>query len=606
MKQVVNPYNFIPFSRQAPDRTSPEKTYQDTAALLHGYLEIQMTNTTDLIIPESEPYQKDARGHSSYHFFRLPDAGRTPAIPGSEIRGLLRNVYETITNSCTTVLLDHNDYSMRTPTSGAFKKKGLLEYDAQKQVWRLYASADNAIRLDESSYKQDLRPTGRYQGVYRDGQQVYFSGSDIHVTLRNKPEGAGVRKGWLLFNKPVQEPRSFGKTKHYRINIVEKSSNVPLAIWQDDEPYTMLDEILDPKKTPKNTRRLPSHDDYWAALKNVHQNGGCIPVWFLEIVRGKDKLYYLSNASIGRVHMNRTWKDVMGVHSPCEKYDALCPACRLFGSVQDGGFKSRIRVTDALYADGTPKPEDFGSRTLDILSTPRPSAYEFYIRKPNDKDVRFWNYDYYGTHSKNGLIYKDTPEAGPRGRKFYWHGPVKQTNAIRSNQNSTMEFLKKGHHFRFRIYFDGITEKQLSELEYVITLGENRENSPLQLKIGHGKPLGYGSVKLTIRSLCFRKVKREGENISYTAEAQNVPEVFDPPANVDKVAMTSLLVMCNENSTKGKTVAYPTWTNNRGDNVAIFEWFSYNRRSNNPPRQFGGNWSTLPEPTEKKITIDSQ
>lgn len=606
MSRVVNPYNFVPFPDKAPERVSPEETYRDTASLLHGYLDVKLTNTSPLIILASEPWKTDHNDHKYYRFFRLPDDQKTPAIPGSEIRGLIRNIYETISNSCTTVLLDHNDYSMRTPPSGSFKKKGLLEYNVDLKKWYLYASPDIAIRLDENGYKYDLLQQNMvYKGKYHNGQKVLYTGNERNISLVDPASGSSSgRPGWLLFNKPVQGPSSYGRTKHYRLNIVEKTG-APLKVWDEkvnadgdvteSSPFRMLEDIL----TSKSSSRTTAHKDYLSALKKVHREGGCIPVWYLAVKRGNETLYYLSNASIGRVHMNRTWKDVMGSHSPCEKYDALCPACRLFGSVADEGFKSRVRFTDALPVAPIPQ-EDFGTRTLGILSTPRPSAFEFYIRKPEDQKVQYWNYDYYGTSTFEGLRYKDIPEASPRGRKFYWHGAVNPKDEEKSNQNSTMEFLKEGHAFSFRIYFDGITKKQLSDLEYAVTMGENTENGDLQLKIGHARPLGYGSVKLTIKEQVLRKVQRDGEKIQVGIEKTAVPATIADPADADRAALVSLKVMCSRKKTEGKMVAYPVWSKKPGASATIFDWFSNNRTNR-------GGFKTLPEPLpgNQDITVEA-
>ena len=595
--QIVNPYNFVPFSRQAPFRTSPEQIYQHPASLLHGYLDVQLTNSTPLIIPESKPYQTDqATEHKYYHFFRMPDEERTPAIPGSEIRGLVRSIYETVTNSCTTVVLDHNDYSMRTSPQGSFKETGLLEYDPAAKVWYLHTAWTSRIPLGENSYNQDLKFNRmRYRGIYRNGQKVFFTGSAASVQLV-KEGTPQARAGWILFNEPAVAPRG---EKKYSIRILEKGSQL-LKTWYHDEPFKMLDDILNEKVTQSSqnrSRSMPAHSDYREALQKVKTNGGFLPVWYLGVNRGSEMIYYLSIASIGRVHLNRTWEEIMGSHSPCREYNALCPACRLFGTANDAGLKGRLQFTDALLTD-TAEKQDFVSRTLDILGSPRPSAYEFYIRRPQGDRVQYWNYDYYGVStSQEGLKYVDMAEASPRGRKFYWHGQVKTANAEKGKLNATMESLKEGHHFSFRVYFNGITERQLNELKYSLTLGENRADSPLQFKIGHARPLGYGSVKLVIEKEVLRKVSLEGDQIHSCLIAKNVPAAINAPEQTDALALAALKAICDKRKTEKEAVGYPTWQGKR--EKAVFEWFTNNRMVK------GGNWKTLPEPTDPVIAVPS-
>ena len=56
--------------------------------------------------------------------------------------------------------------------------------------------------------------------------------------------------------------------------------------------------------------------------------------------------------------------------------------------------------------------------------------------------------------------------------------------------------------FKGSVYFDRITRAQLEELAFVLTLGENTPASPRLHKIGHGKPVGYGSCKITLTGGC--------------------------------------------------------------------------------------------------------
>lgn len=55
-----------------------------------------------------------------------------PTIPGSELRGMLRSVYEAVTDSCVPFLLDEKPISRRVPTYGALRHRGLLAYEKRK------------------------------------------------------------------------------------------------------------------------------------------------------------------------------------------------------------------------------------------------------------------------------------------------------------------------------------------------------------------------------------------------------------------------------------------------------------------------------------------
>lgn len=122
-EKFMNPYNFISFP--------PEKATAYTDTDRHtGVMEYSITTKTPLFIPNSstETAFKESSAvedHKSYDFFSYTELekGRTyegeyhiPVIPGSEIRGVVRTVYETLTDSCMGLLNSENYPVKRTPT----------------------------------------------------------------------------------------------------------------------------------------------------------------------------------------------------------------------------------------------------------------------------------------------------------------------------------------------------------------------------------------------------------------------------------------------------------------------------------------------------------
>lgn len=467
MANVVNPYNFVPLEH-APSRTALDAYY--TGKLLTGRLDYTLTTDTPLLIPDSAKVVKDEKiDHKRYPFFRLPDG--TPAIPGSEMRGAMRAVYEAVTNSCLSVLLDSTEepFSQRLPSTNGFKDHGLLGIDPETGKWVLYA-ADVVDYLKLSEGRDGSLMCNGWLNWY--GHE-YHSGQ--HTRLR--PDGPS---GWLQFNRPITLYK-----KNYHVRLLAPKAGRPVIFrWQDDTPYRALSNIL--KKSADNDPRSAAHGDLLAALKRVHDNdpkqGGLVPVWYLLADDNGTLRCYLSGASIGRVMQGRSWTEIMGNYAPCADTDALCPGCALFGTVKGKGTSGRVRFTDAEAA----QYESLGNKTLPILSGPKPSAYEFYLEKPKstyETSIGFWNYDFCsleetkcspdGTKQTIKKFRVYTPQ--PRGRKFYWHSAPRTENE-RSNQNATLEAMKGT--FKGSVYFDRITRAQLEELAFVLTLGENTPASP--------------------------------------------------------------------------------------------------------------------------------
>ena len=451
MAYVVNPYNFVPLSN-APTRTAVDAYY--TGKLLTGRLDYTLTTDTPLLIPDTAKAVRDEKiDHKCYPFFRLP--GGTPTIPGSEIRGAIRAVYEAATDSCLSVLRDSTDFpfSQRLPSTNGFKDHGLLGYDPNTKQWTLYAATmvDN-ITLTENNY-YTIMHSGRVKWNGKD----YMNGQHTHLN-------ADGPIGWLQFNQPVTAPRNgcrVGAAYYVRL-LAPKPGRSEIFHWQDDTPFRDLCYVL--QESAKNDAKNKAHADLLQALQSVKscdpKQGGLVPVWYLLADDNGTPRCYLSGASIGRVMQGRGWAEIMGSYAPCADIDALCPGCALFGTVKGKGTSGRVRFTDAAAE----QYESLGNKTLPILSSPKPSAYEFYLEKPNVRDVIFWNYDFYAA-AKRGAARGENPfrayKPNARGRKFYWHSAPK-TITQRSNQNSTLEAMKGV--FKGSVYFDRITREQLEEL----------------------------------------------------------------------------------------------------------------------------------------------
>ena len=140
MQGFLNPYNFIGF----PEHRA--KKYEDTDKHT-GYIEYEITTKTPLFIPNSSSEQAFSKSdekedHKSYDFFSYIDLDplkkydkeyHEPVIPGSEIRGVVRSVYETLTDSCMGVLHENEHPIKRT---AEMFKPGLLCRSANQRDFK--------------------------------------------------------------------------------------------------------------------------------------------------------------------------------------------------------------------------------------------------------------------------------------------------------------------------------------------------------------------------------------------------------------------------------------------------------------------------------------
>ncbi len=189
----------------------------------------------------------------------------------------------------------------------------------------------------------------------------------------------------------------------------------------------------------------------------------------------------------------------------------LTPAEALFGFVEEGagdqggtsqplrGLASRVRFSEARFVEGPSPPIEPDWITLKILASPKPPCPPFYFRK-------------HRLPKKAGLaecyIAKrdlDPASHRPQGRKFYLNHPVREGletsyrtahPGTRVRLKNAVRPLKPKCKFLFEIDFDNLSGWELGLLLYSLDPKSN-----FQHKLGMGKALGLGSVRMEVMGL---------------------------------------------------------------------------------------------------------
>ncbi len=99
VSEFINPYTFIPVN----DGKKQEYSSFFMDSLLSGKITCTLRTKTQIAVCDDtdEPRKKE--------FFKID--GETPVIPGSELRGVIRSIYEALTDSClSSVNAEDDDY----------------------------------------------------------------------------------------------------------------------------------------------------------------------------------------------------------------------------------------------------------------------------------------------------------------------------------------------------------------------------------------------------------------------------------------------------------------------------------------------------------------
>lgn len=575
-ERFVNPYNFI----KLPNKKA--KAYDDKQDL-YGVIHYTLTTKTPLFIPNSsnEKAFKESKieGHTSYDFYSYTDLSGIescegkyyePVIPGSEIRGVIRNVYETLTDSCMSQL---NEDVHPVKRIGTGFKPGLLCIDSNGTL-----SLVNAKSVIINDVMKD-NLINRNNFPYRNGDLIYLKANlnemlpktEYYGTKSKSPNdyqayvlkwGMGVKKKYY---------HAYVKTSDTIINNID-SKGLLNAIDQ-----LVLSYKEQPTVNLNNKDDSIRYDEYLDDLKNFLKNekSKYFPINYSKV---GGNVYY-SPAIFSKEISKNSISDLSGEFVPCTDNEKLCPACSLFGMVGPNGSKgSHIRFSDARVKFNLDLEQyyEMDKVTIANLNGPKLGNVEFYLKQPDG--AKFWTYDYC---IKNDRLILSPGEL--RGRKYYWHhspNNVKLTNQRPVNLNKTIRPVKKETSFTGDLYFDGISKKQLEQLIWILNSGKEG----LGLKLGMGKPLGLGSVALKVDSVEERRIGIQNNSINYELEEVEDLFVSYDEAGFSKTTEKEFKKIAKLDAIPSDVpICYPKTTtpNDKG-----FEWFQVNHGGAKiPPRR---------------------
>jgi len=590
--EFLNPYNFIPF----PSKKAA--AYSDTDKHT-GVIEYTITTKSPLFIPNTSndkafSVSEKVEKHGSFDFYSYTELGKDktyenefhePVIPGSELRGMLRSVYETLTDSCMGVLNEKTYPVMRIAEmyrSGLIHRtnSGFELVDAEDCIYRKEGRDEKGRKFFIKLYQEERLPEGslvyfsREQRTDQNGRKLKSLIDSVSV---ERKAGFG-ESGYLIKG---ESDGSIGKKHNCHIFIPKKNVVKELETTDIDRLQAVLKSYHEEAEPDKVYSEYQKQLD--AFLKGRENTNEYFPVYYSKV----EENLYLAPACFTKEASAKSLKGLAGPWAPCN--NSVCPACALFGSIGSGGEEhgaSKIRVADAKRNVSSELADCFDEIvTLETLNTPKLQNVEFYLKRP--ANAQFWNYDYYTTPSGTVELY----DAALRGRKFYWHqnGKTLFTNVEPTKFNKTVRPVKKGIQFKGKVFFDGISGKQLNQLLWILNGGtseEQPESGPIAYKLGMGKPLGLGSIVLEVDKVSERNIALKNDSVAYevkTVEADKLDLPDYESVGFSKFVKRDAFTIMSLDAAKEKLVCYPVVDGQQGKPMTEgFEWFAKNHIGYDP------------------------
>lgn len=556
--EFINPYNFV---RVEEPKECDRTEYRVDHASFHnnfntGKLRCKIKAISPMFIPDmtTKAECKDVKDHYKYKFFKI---NSEPAIPGTSIKGMLRSVYETITNSCFSQISKEDEkINFREPVTRGISPKypgiilklpinnelGIILKCDLPPVWVDKYFTNTSATHDIGTEVLDAE---NIDSEYKNGDLVNFEkGTELEYqkgsnafSMRHgtsvKKNGACSNYGYLKITGKNTKSKKHSERIFHHPCFDTLPKNLPDNSKKLSNMLGEFEELN--KKKPDNEKFLyyfsPKDKHRFDSIQRTQLKTGKAILYEQGVNLEKMTLYYNKGMSVGDLvyfdicdSTKKTTKNLSYVCIPkstfnknvyntlenfskhllpCRNIHKLCPACKLFGAVDlqsadtddTVSLAGKIKITNALLSDGS--RYDTETAPLKILGSPHETATSFYLINENYDNTE-------AIVKRTGAGYDQNPQPVLRGRKYYWHQCDENTllkksayeaqeNPKCNNQNATVELLKKNAEFEFDLYFENLAKEELALLIWSLEL----ENGMLH-KLGHGKPLGLGSIKINI------------------------------------------------------------------------------------------------------------
>lgn len=506
------PYNFITLNSKVVSSKTHGNNF-DKFEGLSGYIDLEFENLTNIFIKGKDT-----------EFFK---AGNKYALPGSSLRGLLRQLVEMVSWG---KMISFTDYKMseRINNNGQDKKMGFLFYDKINDNFQIRPAKETP----ESIPKPNDLKNFTYKRDEIDPAFVYIITKTIGISRHFR----------VLYQC---EEHSF---------TLDKDS-VAVYNYKKDETRNAegeMKDVLDSSMKSNNSLKEQFGNQYIG-----------IPIWYKAV---GDKIVSFGHCRNYRVPFKNSIKD--GIHQDGDIKNIVDFAESMFGSAdKDKQSAGKIYVHDLIASD-----VKIQEAILQILSNPYPKNKDLYLRVgtswDNNPQIRgfkqYWHRDtekhYDPVDVENKLFTPDIEQVNFNKTKFrkkeeylkfkpyndhgFWVNNLMKTKGQKqeftftktlqatrnlaindeirpkiTNEANKFQFkivnsIEPGAKFEGRIRFVNLTEEELGALLFILNLP-----GKCCYKMGTGKPIGLGSLRLNKTS--FTLIHRKKRYASILTDTGN-------------------------------------------------------------------------------------
>ncbi|MBZ7986097.1 TIGR03986 family CRISPR-associated RAMP protein [Campylobacter sp. Cr9] len=493
-EKATAPYNFIPLNHKNEFASFDKPNDFNKFDGVSGEINLTITTKTPFFIGDSEK-----ESDKDYKDFFMVDG--KPQIPGSSLRGMIRNLVEIVSYGKFEIYNNDKFYyrNMAGEKDDTLKKQYLkimskrterIDDDGKKRVvFRANADMGYFVKLGFRKYAIYSIPQNAYK------KHSFYDGSAKFKDIFNDNSKKQDLLKWcrVIINKNMQMLEYEDKIDVYtgtlgdKVNESFNSLKSAKKTYFSFKKYTKenLEELVLSKKIKKIILNYNDIKTYNADNDNKPQRKA-----FLDIVKTADNgdfngaipcfyTIYEGNVYFGhtpyfRIPYFKSVKEHIPEYEFGENEFDLAEC--IFG--KESAFATRVFFEDAKLSENQGDVFAENKRSA-VLMEPKPTSFNMYLENK--------------VGAKLSQIKHYNDEVNIRGYKMYHHKTKISDNLGNGNDNVTSKIheINSNVVFNGKIRFTNLKDYELGALMFVLNLPKNCFH-----KLGGAKPLGLGSVEI--------------------------------------------------------------------------------------------------------------
>lgn len=549
MTVFVNPYTFVPFAEPQGEgfRTAPAGHDRLGEGRFLGEIDVELVTRSPLLL------RGIARSNEPGAFPRrtLPSGQSVPFVPGSSLAGVTRSMFEMIAGGCLRIFDSEfvPGYRDQAVARGAeWTLVRVLAVDDEGRPTRLHR-CERVVWVPAPELARILGGTaGIVSGATIDVLNWRHKRLGGRVERLEAAEAGDIRegKGWVVLVTDAGA-RQQGKSYFCAVGQLAAGDGSQLAgvtdqAWANYRASAAGTDDIRRARTKDTLRpdKPVEADVTYLFADGPHKVGvrheARLVLFPGQVLWARIQQDQREEPQVAELALSAIWRHpgarkgaltreaagdrVPSVLRPCRDPAELCPACRVFGSVDaegaddgDGRAEQRSYRGHVRFSDALPVGQ-VSTRSVHLapLGEPRPGAGQFYLESPQGQRTAL------GTPLREwGSAADARKPRGLNGRKQYWlTGRHQERPLFRVTDGpfdgelaATAEAVAEQSVFTYTVRFNGLSPAEIGGLLAALSPAQvladrvpHAIGDPvIGLAVGGGRSFGFGTCTTRVAGL---------------------------------------------------------------------------------------------------------